>query len=288
MAVEATVAVSVGSGLLLVVLQCVGCAIFSAALFLENWSCAQSLLDDQMIHGFGELHASLFAYIGSAFGLERQGDSALVYAIFAFLMASAVVLAGFLLMPFKKLYVELSIMVIAVACIASFALVASISLWPAVCKNFGVLWRRLLRHVVPHLGQSTGGGHRWQPLHWHLVHRRARDTEEMTEWIKDHGLSAKKRMVGFICRNGAIIMSGKGAAKSQMAVLAKAGVEVAPWPSSSPSVTWAMRRGTASAATRAPASPTTPTASRRLWRTSTWRCTAPLWIEDVLFLHSAL
>ena len=63
---------------------------------------------------------SNFEYIGSELARERQGDSALFYD-------------------------EVNITVIAVA--LKVALMASISLWPAMCKNFGVLYLSALPHV---------------------------------------------------------------------------------------------------------------------------------------------
>jgi len=100
-----------------------------------------SLLSLLMAWAESGIMTSLFAYIGNEFGLERQGESSLVYAIFAFLMAVAVVLAGFMLLPMKRLYDELWIMIIAVSIkIASFTLLALISMYPAIFNNYGVLY----------------------------------------------------------------------------------------------------------------------------------------------------
>lgn len=100
-----------------------------------------SLLSLLMAWAESGVMASLFAFIGNEFGLERQGDSTLVFAVFALLMAAAVVLSGILLLPLKRHYDSLCIMVIAVSIkIAAFSLLAAVPMSPAIFKNYGVLY----------------------------------------------------------------------------------------------------------------------------------------------------
>eukprot|EP01084_Bolivina_argentea_P086614 156550_1 len=85
--------------------------------------------------------ASLFAYIGNEFKLNRQGKSTMIYGIYAVCMSVAVIVAGILLAFLKKWYNELTIMVIAVVIkILSLCLMGAISLFPLIFRNFVVLY----------------------------------------------------------------------------------------------------------------------------------------------------
>merc|ERR1719474_86126 len=83
----------------------------------------------------------LFSYIGNEFSLSSQGSSAMVYAIYAVLLALAVILAGFLIALFKRKYDDIRIMVIAISIkIAALLLLSFISLIPVLFKNYIVLY----------------------------------------------------------------------------------------------------------------------------------------------------
>jgi len=84
---------------------------------------------------------SLFSYIGNEFSLSSQGKSAMTYAIYAVLMALAVILAGFLIALFKKKYDDIIIIVISISIkIAALLLLGFISLIPLLFKNYIVLY----------------------------------------------------------------------------------------------------------------------------------------------------
>merc|ERR1719474_1224976 len=79
----------------------------------------------------------LFSYIGNEFSLSSQGSSAMVYAIYAVLLALAVILAGFLIALFKRKYDDIRIMVIAISIkIAALLLLSFISLIPVLFKKY--------------------------------------------------------------------------------------------------------------------------------------------------------
>ena len=106
---------------------------------LVRWLSLLSLLMSAVDSG---VLTSLFAYIGNEFALDEQGRSAEVYAVYAVLMAVAVVCTGALL-PCLKLRRddEIHIMLLAVAGkVLALALLASVSLLPAVFRNMGVLY----------------------------------------------------------------------------------------------------------------------------------------------------